>query len=369
MAATAPASAPAAATSSPAASTASASPAAATTTPAAAPAAAAATPAPASTAPTVEIVKVVVSNVTAAEEVLGLAFCSNSSALFFSDKNQINKYTVEGNKVEKVAGDKDNEGDADGEVGKAKFTAPAGVCIDPTDKALIVADKGNHRIRRIFNGKTEVVAGKDAGYADGSGADAKFKSPSAVACDANGNIYVCDYGNNAIRRIDKATKAVTTVSGKPDSKEHKAGAFADATFCNPMYIAIDANGKEIYVTGKEIISKLCFESKQVTDVALPKALKKPLGLALDSNGLLVVTDEDKDANVVYRIILQSKGAAGMTKIEAVNDQQVTLKVMPSVVTVDTASDDIYFFDHEAKQIKKLAGNHACRMCGTDCCVM
>jgi len=169
--------------------------------------------------------------------------------------------------------------------------------------------------------------------------------------------------------INKTNKTVSTVTGKPESKEHKVGTFQEATFNTLMYLALDATGKDIYVTCKDVIAKLELETKKVTDIEVPRALKKPLCVALDSDGFPIVTDEDKDAQVVYRIIPKQKGPAGMTKIEAVNDQQATLKIVPSVVTVDMSTDDIYFFDHEAKKIKKLAGNRACRMCGNDCSVM
>jgi len=270
--------------------------------------------------------------------------------------------------MEKV-GDAD-DGDTDGENAKVRFHSPAGLCIDPTDRSIVIADHGNHRIRRMTAGKTETIAGKDAGYANGIGTAAQFSAPTGVTCDAKGNIYVCERGNNTVRMIDKATKAVSTITGKPDSKEHKNGSFADATFNVMRFIALDAAGNDLFVTCKEVIAKLSLTAKQVTDVAVPKALKKPLDVDVDSDNLLIVTDEDADAKVVYRIFEKPNGANVMTKIEAVNEQQQTVEVMPSCVAVDKASDDIYFFDDKSRMIKKLAGSRACRMCGgSDCCVM
>jgi len=311
----------------------------------------------------------VVSDVCKAEEVQGMVFDSQTKTLYFSDKNQIVKYAIETKLMEKV-GDAD-DGETDGENAKVRFHSPAGLCIDPTDRSVIIADHGNHRIRRMLNGKTETIAGKDAGYVNNIGAAAQFKMPTGVACDSKGNIYVCERGNNTIRMIEKATKKVSTVCGHADSKgDHKTGVFAEATFNVMRFIALDATENFLYVTCKDVIAKISLKTETVSDVTVPKALKKPLDVDLDSDNLLIVTDEDVDAKVVYRIVEKQKGSNVMTKIEAVDEQHHPVEVLPSCVAVDKASDDIYFFDDKSRQIKKLAGNRACRMCGTsDCCVM
>jgi hypothetical protein len=115
---------------------------------------------------------------------------------------------------------------ADGAKETAQFNAPEGVIVD-VDGRVYVADTGNSLIREIHSGTVRTIAGQlpgIAGFKDGTGAGAWFDSPVALALAEDGNIYVADSGNFAIRRIS-ANDTVTTlplmpvpdaVSQKPD---------------------------------------------------------------------------------------------------------------------------------------------------------
>ncbi|MBD0377925.1 MAG: hypothetical protein ICV51_20140, partial [Flavisolibacter sp.] len=52
-------------------------------------------------------------------------------------------------------------------------------------------------------GVVTVIAGGNRGYTDCNGNAAQFDTPVGVATDAQGTIYVTDYGNNRIRKISK----------------------------------------------------------------------------------------------------------------------------------------------------------------------
>ena len=93
-------------------------------------------------------------------------------------------------------------GFADGTGAAAQFNLPAGVACDGNGN-VYVADRANHRIRRIVaaTGVVSTLAGSTQGYAEGTGAAAQFKGPTGVACDGRGNVYVADTGNNRIRVI------------------------------------------------------------------------------------------------------------------------------------------------------------------------
>jgi hypothetical protein len=85
------------------------------------------------------------------------------------------------------------------------------------DGNIVVADVLNHCIRKVTpDGTVSTLAGSrkgKGGFADGPAADARFKQPASAAIDADGNIVVADWGNHLIRRIDP-TGNVTTVAGK-----------------------------------------------------------------------------------------------------------------------------------------------------------
>ncbi len=92
---------------------------------------------------------------------------------------------------------------AEGPGAQAGFNGPRGVAIDG-EGHVIVADMGNHRVRKIApDGTVTTLAGSGTGgYADGRGAQASFYSLKAVAIDGEGHVIVADYSNHRVRKIE-----------------------------------------------------------------------------------------------------------------------------------------------------------------------
>ncbi len=135
------------------------------------------------------------------------------------------------------------KGYADGTGAAAKFDDPAGVAVDASGN-VYVADWGNNRIRKVSPvGVVTTLAGSTRGYSDGTGASAKFSNPTGVAVDEAGNVYVADWGNNRIRKVSPAG-VVTTLAGS--TKGYADGTGAAAQFSLPKAVAIDGAGT-IYV--------------------------------------------------------------------------------------------------------------------------
>ena len=78
-------------------------------------------------------------------------------------------------------------------------------------------------------------------YLDASGTAARFNVPQAVAVDAAGNAYVADAGNHLVRKIDAAGN-VTTLAGKVGVCGNADGTGTAATLCSPTSIAVDREG-------------------------------------------------------------------------------------------------------------------------------
>ncbi|MGZ3765681.1 MAG: NHL repeat-containing protein [Mucilaginibacter sp.] len=128
---------------------------------------------------------------------------------------------------------------------KATFNLPEGVAVDGSGN-VYVADNGNNLIRKITpDGTVSTLAGSgSAGSANGTGVAASFNSPFGIAVDASGNVYVADAGNNQIRKISPAG-VVTTFAGSGIKGAGNATGAA-ASFNTPSGVAVDAAGN-VYV--------------------------------------------------------------------------------------------------------------------------
>ncbi len=141
------------------------------------------------------------------------------------------------------AGSLERAGSNDGVGIAAQFNLPAGVAQDASG-TIYVADTGNHTIRKIAgDGTVSTMAGAagQPGSTDGTGGAARFSSPRAVAVDSQGNLYVADTGNAVVRKIS-AGGVVTTLAGAAGQTGGADGSGANAQFVSPVALALDATG-------------------------------------------------------------------------------------------------------------------------------
>lgn len=159
--------------------------------------------------------------------------------------HRIRRISVDG-QVSTLAGD-GVKGYADGSGTAARFNYPSGITIDG-DGDLIVADRMNNRIRKVTpEGVVTTLAGDGkAGYKDGDALSAEFSQPYGVAVGPKGNVFVADLNNGMIRMISTGGK-VTTIAGS--TKGYADGPGGDAQFNSPTDVAVDAAGN-IYVADK-----------------------------------------------------------------------------------------------------------------------
>lgn len=141
--------------------------------------------------------------------------------------------------VELVAGGTHHDGAA----ANAAFSDIFGMAWDSRG-GLVVADAGNHAIRRISqNGQVTTLAGAGAlGWRDGPGTLARFRSPSGVAVDRDGAVWVADSDNHCLRRIGP-DGTVSTVAGKALDSGLVDGLGAVARFNTPGDLAIAEDGR------------------------------------------------------------------------------------------------------------------------------
>lgn len=127
--------------------------------------------------------------------------------------------------------------------------------LDPQD--LGVDSKGNvyfadtayHRVRKIdLNGRVTTVAGNSvAGFNTdaGLGINVQLNNPTGIAVDAQDRLYIADFGNGLIRRLD-SNGQITTIAGT--QRGGSAAPFAPAleSAIRPRAIAVDSEGNVFF---------------------------------------------------------------------------------------------------------------------------
>ena len=130
---------------------------------------------------------------------------------------------------------------ADGPLSAAGFVEPFGIAVG-LDGVIYVTDGVSHRVRRItVDGRVETLAGSVRGFRDGPATAAQFDTPSAIALDAAGVLYVADTGNHAVRRITP-DGVVDTLAGDGTPGDADGPA---ARFNGPVGVALDGTGRVI----------------------------------------------------------------------------------------------------------------------------
>jgi len=230
----------------------------------------------------------------------GLAFDSKGN-LYIADygNNVIRKITTVG-VVSTFAGN-GVQGYVDASnAANAEFNGPGGIAFDAQDN-MYVADRGNNLIRKITSaGVVSTFAGKTtaptAGYANATGTSAAFNAPNGVAVDKNGNIYVADEGNSAIRKITSAG-VVTTIAGGPSLPDLLNYPAAIAVDKQGNFFILDEGGRVLEYTTANVLYTLAGSLNSPGLVNGPGSAAKfnnPQGIAVDANGNIFVADKNNN---------------------------------------------------------------------------
>jgi sugar lactone lactonase YvrE len=171
----------------------------------------------------------------------------DADTLYIADGagNTVRKITPNG-VVSTLAGSSTGAaGSADGIGAAARFYFPAGIAVDLAGN-VYVGDYNNNSVRKITPaGVVTTLAGlagsRNFGFVDATGSAARFDGPTGVAVDAAGNLFVADSYNDAIRLVTPEG-VVTTLAGGTGVGENVDGPLLQAKFYSPSDVALDANG-------------------------------------------------------------------------------------------------------------------------------
>jgi sugar lactone lactonase YvrE len=232
----------------------------------------------------------------------GVAVDSTGNVFVADSCNYLIRKITTAGIVTTLAGTLGTWGNTDGNGTAAVFDSPSGLAIDITGK-LYVTDTGSSTIRKISSTTVSTLAGAGylAGYGDGQGSAALFNAPTGITVDSGGNVYVADSGNFVIRKITSGG-AVTTLAGTATISGSSGGIGTAASFMNPT--GISTNGSNLYVAdqGSNNIRQIVISTKVVTTLAGPQAgangtgaavsFSGPQGVAVDSSGNVYVADSN-----------------------------------------------------------------------------
>lgn len=246
----------------------------------------------------------------------------------------------------------------------AQFSFPQDVTIDPTG-IIFVTDRSNQKIRTISNtGFVNTITGDTRGFSNGNQFDTKFDDPEGIVIDASGNLFVADNGNHIIRKIVSLfqTPISSTFAGS-SSFAFADGQGEEAGFSSPSDIAIDLQGN-LYVTdgfGKLIrkisptglVTTLAGSSDGFADgQGVDAKFNRAAGIVCDAQGNLFVADSRN--NKIRKISPSGLVTTVAGTTQGFNDGDVSIAQFNNIIdiTID-AQGNLYVTDASNNKIRKI----------------
>ncbi len=300
----------------------------------------------------------------------------SSGNLFIADtwNNRIRKVDATTKNISTVAGNGTaGFGGDDGAATAAQLDSPQSVAVDSSGN-LFIADTDNHRIRKVdaATGFISTVAGDGTFGFSGDGAAAtaaQLNLPLGVAVDASGNLFIADTDNHRIRKVDAATGVISTVAGGGSGD---GGAATAAQLNLPLGVAVDASGNLFIAEyNNQRIRKIDTDGNISTVAgngthgfsgdgvaAVWAQLDSPSGVAVDSSGNLFIADYNNrirkvgtDGNISTVAGTGSSGFSG----DGAAATAARLS-SPSGVALD-ASDNLFIAEYDRiRKVDAVTGN-------------
>lgn len=279
-------------------------------------------------------------------------------------------YTVAGTGIAGYGGD-------NGPATAAQLKTTQAIAVDAYDN-LYIADAGNNRVRKVnaADGIITTIAGTGAiGYGGdgGQATSAKIYNPLDVCFDKTGNLYIADYGNARVRKVN-TSGIITTVVGTGVIYNSAGGGLADTTpIFNPSGICVDGFGNLYIANWHSRVYKVNTDGYIYTiagngisgytdgDGIATNASIIPLKICIDKIGKLYIAEYDIDrirtvtsmgviATLTGNGVAAFSGDGGFVGSAQVNH--------PGGVVLDTCSN-LYIADTRNFRIRKINFNPTC----------
>jgi trimeric autotransporter adhesin len=241
------------------------------------------------------------------------------------------------------------------------------------DGNLLTVELGNNRVRK--GAGSQLIATVAGGYIGdgGKGTSAALATPSQVAFDSNGNLYVADSWNNRIRKVSTNGTISTFAGTGLTGYSGDGGQATDAMLDLPGGVAVDTNGNVFIADGFNSVIRKVDNSGVITTYAGEGVLFDPLTVAIDSSGNVFTADltcqvwkitQDGSINVVA-----GDGECG-PGVDGVSATQSALNV-PSGIALDPKGN-LYIADTDNNRVRvvnsagiinTVVGNGTCGFSG------
>jgi sugar lactone lactonase YvrE len=254
----------------------------------------------------------------------------------------------------------------------AQLANPTGSLVDASGN-LYFADQNNNVIRKVdISGDIITVAGNGGSFFSGDGGDARgatLYSPSGVALDGNGNLYIADLYNNRIRKVD-TSGTISTVAGNGNSGYSGDGDAATAAQLNrPIRVAVDSGGNLYIADSGNNRIRMVNTSGIISTVAgngsagysgdggsaTLAQLNGPSGMTVDGKGNLYIADTGNNrirmVDTLGNIVTVAGNGTGGYSGDGGVATSSSLKT-PYGVAVDN-SDNLYIADTGNNRIRML----------------
>jgi sugar lactone lactonase YvrE len=201
----------------------------------------------------------------------GLALDGNNLYIADTHNQRVRRLSLTTGIITTIAGSTAGFSGDSGQATAAQLNLPTALAVDANHN-LYIADSRNHRIRRITAaGLITTVGGNGIqgfGGDNGPAIAASIDSPNGLAVDAAGDLYLSDTHNHRIRKIDASTGVITTIAGGQPGISGDGGPAVAATFALPHGLSID-NAGDIYIADTEnhCIRRIDGSSGAITTIA------------------------------------------------------------------------------------------------------